>query len=78
MSEGIFAPDNTFIFEERRPHLAKPFTKEAFCRIISYVVSKEKKRFHTTNQGRCKRQNVRIKAREDCELVFKNKGAGIF
>jgi DNA-binding response OmpR family regulator len=77
ISSDIYDSDNTFIFEESLPHLAKPFTKEGFSRLISYVVSKEEKRLQLINQTLHDRKGIRVKAREECQLAFTNQDSGI-
>lgn len=77
VSGKIYDSENAFILEESRPHLAKPFAKEAFDRLISYVVSKEKTNFQNTHEAPCKRQSIRTKAREESLLVFTNQDSGI-
>ncbi len=77
ISSDIYDSGNTFIFEESLPHLAKPFAKEGFSRLISYVVSKEEKRLQLINQTLHNRKGIRVKAREECQLAFTNQDSGI-
>ncbi len=69
ISGDIHNPEYEFIFEETRPHLAKPFKKEDFYKLLSYVISQEEEKFLVSHETKCKRQNVRFKAAEECSVV---------
>lgn len=72
ISGGINDHGAEFIFEDSLPHLEKPFSLEDFKRIISYVLTRETKKFRNNYGIDCKRKAIRARAEEKGTLTFLN------
>ena len=68
ISGNLEGADNTYLREERRPCLAKPFSSKNFFELIDTVLSVEKHRFTTRHGYHCKRKSARYNTSAACIL----------